>query len=368
MRVCFVTPEVFAFGYYGGLGKLTKTLGGELVKRGVEVYVLTPQKKEQRRIEQLDGMTILGFPGELNISSFLKIIRSGGFFRLPEADIYHVEDPYYSFPYLINRATTGSKHIVVFQDPWYVDDLKKLASVEEQWRGFRKYYLTHIRPYIAQRTIVGADALYCPAKYLIPKVKQMHNLHTEVGFLPNPVQVPSHGISKAQKPTVCFIARWAQVKRLERFFELAKHFPDVEFIAAGMAYDKMRDKELRAIGSEIPNLKMPGIVDGDEKNEILEKSWIMVNTSFHESLPTTYLEAGAYKCALLSAENPDDFASNFGFNVKDDDFESGLTYLLEGNRWKEKGEAGFEYVRETHELNKVVDQHIRVYEEVIARP
>jgi glycosyltransferase involved in cell wall biosynthesis len=157
------------------------------------------------------------------------------------------------------------------------------------------------------------------------------------------------------------------VKRVERFFELARRFPNVEFIAAGMAYNEARDKELRVIGSEITNLKMPGVVVDAEKDEILEKSWIMVNTSFHESLPTTYLEACAYKGAMLISENPDDFASNFGFQVQSDDFESGLAYLLEGNRWREKGEMGFEYVSEVHELNKVVDQHIRVYENLLGR-
>jgi len=367
MRVCFVTPEVFAFGYYGGLGMVTRTVGRELAKRGIGVYVLTPQKKEQRRIEQLDGMIVLGFPGDLNLRSLFKILFSGNLFRLPEADIYHIEDPYYSFPYLITRATPQSKHIVCFQDPWREAELRKLASVEAEWKGIKKYYFTHLRPYFSQRTILKADALFCPAKYLIPKVKEMHNLHTEVGFLPNPVEVPAHDSKKPTKPTVCFIARWAPVKRVDRFFELAKSFPQVEFIAVGMAYDEARDRELRRMGSDIPNLKMPGLLVGAEKNEILEKSWVMVNTSFHESLPTTYLEACAYKCAILSAENPDDFALNFGFRVQNDDFESGLAYLLEGNRWWEKGEAGFEYVREVHELNKVVDQHIKVYENLMGK-
>ena len=60
MRICFVTPEIFAFGYYGGLGRLTRTLGSELVKRGIEVYVLTPQKKEQRRIISIERKLLLG--------------------------------------------------------------------------------------------------------------------------------------------------------------------------------------------------------------------------------------------------------------------------------------------------------------------
>jgi glycosyltransferase involved in cell wall biosynthesis len=106
---------------------------------------------------------------------------------------------------------------------------------------------------------------------------------------------------------------------------------------------------------------MPGFVSESEKKEILEKSWILVNTSIHEGLPQTFIEACAYKCALLSSVNPDDFASKFGYHVKNDDFENGLMWLLNDDNWKIKGREGYEYVKRVNALERVIERRIAIY-------
>jgi hypothetical protein len=71
----------------------------------------------------------------------------------------------------------------------------------------------------------------------------------------------------------------------ELFFELARAFPAVDFIAVGGAQDKERDRELRAVAAGIPNLQVTGIIDqfrSGELHEVLSKSWVLVNTSPRE--------------------------------------------------------------------------------------
>ena len=129
-----------------------------------------------------------------------------------------------------------------------------------------------------------------------------------------------------------------------------------------------RDKMLREKYKDISNLVMTGFVSEEEKSRILEKSWILVNTSWRECLPVSYLEACAHKCAILSHENPDDFAKNFGYWAKIgnlEDFEKGLRWLLEEDRWKQLGEKGYEYVKRVHEFDKVIEEHIKVYKEMV---
>ena len=94
----------------------------------------------------------------------------------------------------------------------------------------------------------------------------------------------------------------------------------------------------------------------------------MINTAARECLPAAFLEAAAYKCAILSGvkPDPDDFAKNFGYYVQDDDFGRGLEFLLEDNRWQEQGNKGYEYVKKTHELNVVMDKHIAVYDDLLS--
>ena len=64
------------------------------------------------------------------------------------------------------------------------------------------------------------DEVYCQAKYIRPKVKELYGLVSEPGFLPNPVDVPERTPKKADRPTVCFLGRFDGGKRPQLFLEL----------------------------------------------------------------------------------------------------------------------------------------------------
>ncbi len=370
MRICFVNSEIFS--PFTGYSRLNRIVGQELVKRGIEIYVLVPQIKGKRKIEQYEGMTVLSFPFPSP-----KILFSQSLFRLPEADIYEIWDPYMPFSYFVTQATSNSKHIIIFADPHENSDFKEVMKVDPKLANLRrKYnlkipyivyypYLMYLRPYLAERTISKGDVYFCEAKYLFPKVMRMHDLKAPPLFMPHLVEISEQEPTKSAKPIVCFLAHWGEKKRPELFFDLARRFPQVQFTAMGQAVDLERDKELREMCSAIPNLETTGVVNEEKKREILQKAWILVNTSVHEGLPQAFIEACACRCAILSAVNPDDFAKNFGYHVRDGNFKSGLEYLLENNRWREAGGRGFEYVRENNDLNKVIERRIQVYETLL---
>ena len=94
---------------------------------------------------------------------------------------------------------------------------------------------------------------------------------------------------------------------------------------------------------------MPGFVDqfsGTALSDLLGESWILVNTAEREGLPTSFLEAFAHGCAILSRVNPDGLVSRFGHVVENDAFAEGLESLLRNHTWRVKGEGGRQYVRE----------------------
>ena len=93
-----------------------------------------------------------------------------------------------------------------------------------------------------------------------------------------------------------------------------------------------------------------------------------MNTSTREGLPNSFLEAAAHGCAILSAVNPDGFASEFGWHVKDDRFALGLQELLHHHHWKEKGLRGQAHVIKTFEITHAIDEHLRRYEQVLSHP
>jgi glycosyltransferase involved in cell wall biosynthesis len=214
-----------------------------------------------------------------------------------------------------------------------------------------------------------AHAKYCQAKYIIDKVKGLYKLREKPEFLPNPIKMPPIKSPKAVDPTVCYVGRWDARKRPQLFLDLAVQFPGVKFLFGGACLnDPSVDAEIRQRCRGMRNIEAPGWLNEIERTALLDKSWILVNTSSRECLPVSYLEAGAKKCAILSHCNADDFASNFGFWAERGDLEDyvrGLRFLLENNRWKALGEKAHNYVRSTHEYDKVIGQHMSAYQQVL---
>ena len=66
IRVCLISVEIFAYGKFGGFGKVVRIIGSELVKRGYEVFAVVPRRLDQPAEETMDGITVLGYlPGEV---------------------------------------------------------------------------------------------------------------------------------------------------------------------------------------------------------------------------------------------------------------------------------------------------------------
>ena len=368
MRVCFVSPEMFHWGVHGGFGYITWTLSRELVKRGYEACVVTPRRKGQETLEEVDGVTVYGFDPFIGSPFPVNAIQSRRdslkYYKMADADIYHNQAISYN-TYAAHLATPERKHILTFQDPYDHHEWRRIAKVEPKYSSMSHILRVEAEIRFLARTCRMMNKLYSQAHFLVPKVKDLYRLEKDPELLPNPVPVPVRLEEKAEKPTVCFLARWDPQKRVELFFKLAKIHPDVEFIALGKSHDEEKDRDLRARYDKLPNLTMTGFVSEEEKSRILSKSWALVNTSVREALPVSFLEALAHKTPIISGENPDDLTSTYGHHVENEDYDSGLEWLLESNDWRRKGVLGRKHVSKVYEIGHVVEQHIQKYEEVM---
>jgi len=366
LRVCLIATELRGFGAYGGFGVLTHDIAHGLAARGVEVYIAMPRKDGQKPVETIDGITVISYPSEL-YDGLRYILPFAGLYRMIDADVYHSQEPSISTA-LAQIAEPRKKHIVTFQDPRSIEDWRKEWAPRrvrrlDEWR----FWLSYQRgPGKAARR---AHAKYCQAKYIIEKVKCLYRLREKPGFLPNPIKMLPIKSPKAVVPTVCYVGRWDARKRPQLFLDLAVQFPGVKFMFGGACVnDPSIDAQIRQKCSGMQNIEAPGWLNETERTSLLDRSWILVNTSSRECLPVTYLEAGANKCAILSHCNADGFASNFGFWAERgdlDDYAQGLRFLLENNRWKALGEKAHDYVKNTHEHERVIDQHLSVYQQVL---
>jgi glycosyltransferase involved in cell wall biosynthesis len=169
---------------------------------------------------------------------------------------------------------------------------------------------------------------------------------------------------------VVFAGRWIQIKRPELFFRISKQFPDVQFISMGKAESSRRDAQLRCKYGAIVNLDIMGWVDqfrSSHFQEILSKSWILINADLRGALSVAFVEAASFGCAILSSINPDGFASRFGYWARMGDFAEGLRFLLNDDKWRYRGEQAYEYVKRFNDINIVTDEYIRIYRTLLDR-
>lgn len=361
MRVCFLVSEFFAWGKYGGYGTATRVVTTELARRGLDITVLTPARGKQPQREAVDGVTVLSYPAS-SLGTQLQLLRACN------ADVYHSQEPSLG-TWLAMKAAPGRAHVVTCRDTrLYADWLIEIRS----WLldGTFRTLLTY--PYennpLVTRAVRAAHAVYCPNEFSRPIAQKKYGLATLPGFLPSPVRAPEVPLLKAEQPTVCHIGRWDRRKRPEVFFELAKSFPGVRFIAIGQARTSARTEALRRRYAGVPNLEMPGFLDQFSSREfqlLLSQSWILVNTALREGLPRSFLEAGYFKCAILSRVDPDGFASRFGRRVDNDDFAGGLRSLLAQDSWRGRGEAAHDYVAGRYGVEQSVSQHLEVYRRLV---
>ena len=356
MKICLICVEIFAWGKYGGFGRATRLIGRELVKRGVEVTAVVPRRLGQGEVEDLDGIRVLGFSRSNPFSAI-------PLFRQADADVYHSQEPSLG-SYLAMRAVPERKHIITFRDPrdlqnWRIEfRLPSLsaAQVISNW-------LYEDNPLVG-RAVHRAAGLYAASYLVSERASQKYSLSPAPEFLPTPVEVPA-AIEKSAQPTVCLVSRWDKRKRPEIFFELARSFPEVTFLAAGKSRNPDYERQLRQKYESLPNLEMLGFIDqfdSQRLSDLFSKSWILINPAAREGLPNAYIEAAAHGCAILSAVDPDNFTSRFGCHVTDDDFAAGLRSLLAGDRWRELGASARQYVGEVFALDRAIDSHLAVYE------
>jgi len=196
-----------------------------------------------------------------------------------------------------------------------------------------------------------------PAPHLRPKLEGMIGASVEaLDLLPNPIDIETDGVAKSPHPRVAFLARLDPYKRPWIAVELARRFPSVEFLLAGKTHYEgpraWRPADLP------PNVRLLGHVEGREKALLLGSSWVLLNTSIHEGLAVSFLEALACRTPVLATVDPGGVVSRYGIFAGRFDgtglaalpaLEAGLGRLLnEPGLRSALGKRGAAWVSSTH--------------------
>jgi len=219
---------------------------------------------------------------------------------------------------LVCWALPKTPMIVWVRDPRPSEDVEKVDSLripgaeDTRPKGILQPDCSSLGTLARVGRWIGRPVLFAStASFLQDKLSRMIGMEVpDLSFLPNPIDLAPGVVRKSERPRVVSLARLDPYKRPWLCIELARRFPHVDFILAGHAhYEGQGAWNPNALP---PNVQLVGHVDGPEKVRLLASAWVLVNTSIHEGLPVSMLEALACETPLLACVNPDGIVSRFG--------------------------------------------------------
>ena len=374
VRVGLIIDEFFggagtAFGGYGFLARriIAKYTNNNDVK--IDVLLGKGRKHFVAQKQNVDDVNLFRLPRRFLFAQW--------WLQRKNYDVYLsielVDD--YVLKHVINK---NKKLILWIQDPRPIYEWDEIETVklfpEVNYYNQKVYDLVH-HWFLAERVRFVSQAYFLNQKaidlYRLP-------LDTDIQYLPNPVDI-DYSITPdiPKKNQVIFLGRIESVKRGWLFCEIAKMMPEYEFYVLGQTFrEKDKNSAVLANYMDIPNLHFAGHVDGAKKEQFLRESKILVNTSIHEALPVSFLEALSYGVTLVSNRNPEELTSKFGIwtgDVLGDGFDKVSLFadaikklMTDDTMRREKAAAGIEYVREVHNVPRYIrDMRAVIYEETV---
>jgi len=364
ISVCILAIQYFDDGKYGGFGRMSRLLAEGLNSRGISVSVIFPKTTPKQQTSSIEnGVEVISF-NPLNLLQAIRLIRNS------HANIFHSQNPTI-LSYLAQKLRPDAQHIITCRDPKNINDW----IIEFRDATIGRKLLTPINyltesSFLIKKAVQAAAAVFTPAFYLMEKVTCMYHPSKPVQFLPNIIEVCEQSPEKSKHPSVVFIGRLDRRKRPERFLDLAKALPHVEFHILGKAESKIWQRKLQKKINALQNVHYHGFVNVfDQKKQfykIVGSCWALVNTASREGLPISFMEAAALGCAIVSVVNPDQFASRFGLHLGHTNWSRKLAQFLDDPEDVfRKGSDARNYINENYSRTHAIDEHIRVYKKLL---
>ena len=277
----------------------------------------------------------------------------------------------YEYPLM---AFPNMPWVIWLKDPRDVRKWEKIASVSlvrkswginnpEDYKQYAKNRLESFRRIYKRGQMFGRKVVIASEAYDFMSIgKNLCGLsELKPVLLSKPIPLPvMNGPEYGEKPSFLFLARLDPIKRPWVFCELAKRFPQADFLIAGQSNMPEFIDEMMVKYKNVPNIKFLGRVFGAEKDALFRKVWAVINTSVHEGLPVSIVEGFSYGKTAIASENPDHVTEKYGFWVGDmrgdghdektvDLFAQHVERIIQGKIDREKiFQENREYIRTVH--------------------
>ncbi len=365
-HICIVSDTIhpyFGSGRKRGVGGAERQqylIAKQLQESGFLVSVLT-RDYDDTSPEIIDGIEVWkeipNIRGGLNAPK--KAVTLLNALRKINADVYYVRgnDFLCIVTSLYCRLTDAKFVYAVAND----SDIEP-AYLRERNTVFTKLYLA---------SIASADAVTVLTPHQKEVLEHYHEINSTVvpcGYdLPPEDELLDHD----EREFVLWVGRLdPDQKKPERYLQLAKDAPDVQFVMIGPPDNDDEDRSYfdltRTQAESLNNMEFIEFVPPDEIHEYFRKASLLVNTSDYEGFGNVFLEAWRYATPAITLHYTlhgviDE--QNVGVHVNSmDDLSTTVRTLHQNSKQRsEMGTAGRELVRGEYSMRAVADQYREIF-------
>ncbi|MHC4552429.1 MAG: glycosyltransferase, partial [Planctomycetota bacterium] len=305
IRVCFLSPKAYPIFN----PDITSVFGGA----EVDLYMIAT---ELAKDDEFDVSFIVGDydqPDE-EIRENVRILKSVNFQQNPLTGARKIWAALKKVDANIYMLKTASPGVPLVQHFCRRHNRRFIYRTAHQDECDGTYLRTHrLLGTLFLRALKKADRVFTQNQRDAEMLLQGYGIDSVT--VANGHQIPK--VDRLEKKWILWIGRTASFKHPERFLELAKAFPDEQFVMiCQKATEDTNYQQFCSQAEAIENLTFLRRVPFHEVDTYFEQAKVFVNTSDAEGFPNTFIQACKAATAILSFQvNPDNFLNRHNCGI-----------------------------------------------------
>jgi len=360
VKVCFIAPKAYPLFN----PKIKQVFGGA----EVDLYYLATELAQDEKFEVSFIVADYGQPPVETVEK-VTVIKSLDFARNPflgARRIWKALKQADADVHLIKTASPGVPLLAAFCRRFHKAFIYRTAHQDECDGTYMKKHFFLGRAFA--RSLQRANMV------LAQNEIDQHNLQRTLGVsalvIPNGHRLPD--TPALNRDTIIWVGRTAAFKNPRLFLELAGKFPREKFIMiCQKATGDHRYDDLIRQAQNTANLEFLPRVPFHEIGDYFRRAKVLVNTSDAEGFPNTFIQACIHGTPILSLNvNPDEFLTEYSCGLccsgNPQRLAESLDFLLTKDRYIELGKKGLKYVRQHHDIKKIIGRYKTIFASALA--
>lgn len=360
MKICIVAHYAYGAltgegsGHIGGVERQTALLSEWLVNNGHDVTVITWDEGGEKvqvvnkiKIIKLcnveDGFPILRFFTP-RWSSLVKALKQA------DAELYYHNCAEYVTGQVAFWAKTNNKAFIY-----------TVASDADCEKSFPKLQTKRDR-FLFLYGLKNANQIICQTYKQLELLKNNFQLDSKVIPMPStPPQGQAIPEQQFSAKKIIWVGRIQQVKRIEWLIDIAEALPHISFEVVGPDnHNPKYTDNILPRADALKNIKFLGKISRENMPSVYKGASALLNTSFYEGFPNTFLEAWSYGVPVISTVDPDNVITNNQLGFSSSEQQQLITaikdLLDDQNYWLQCSQNSYQYYLKNHEMEMVQKQ------------